>query len=660
MPSHSGLAHSSPMNAHCVIIFFMFESDKKSSLERLKKGLYSRSSIQTDTNSRHDVHERQSSVPEQWKIEDTAQSAATLPEKQKMPLHKVVLLSSLGFFSISILVAAYAFFGGSTSISVDNIGILIEGPVSIAGGDNLSLNTSVVNKNSSNIELVDLIVEFPQGTKDPLNLSQDLVRSRISLGSIKAGGVVQQKIDSIIFGKLNEKKSVKFTVEYRTSGSNAIFFKEKSYEVQISSSPLIVNIENSPQVNSGQKTDIKIVVASNSNTPVKNLLLNVDYPFGFTFDSSDPAPLYSNNIFKVGDLAPGAKKTFVIKGSIQGQDGEKRFVKANVGIASKDDEKIIATTVISTDNSFNIIKPFIGIDLTLDGTQAGDYISKPGAVIRAEVTWTNNLTTSISDGSISVGLAGIILDKNSVYPEGGFYNSLTNTITWDSRSLSDLLQIAPGESGRVSFRFSPQRMLGGSYPTNPQIDVTANIKGNSIDQGKLAQDLVSTLSRKVLVSSEVALSPQVFYLSNLISNSGPIPPKAEQKTTYTLVWTINNSSNSISHTQVRATLPPYVTFTNLVSPDGDVTYNPVGNEVVWNAGSVARAAGFIGQAKTVSFQVSVVPSVTQVGQSIELMSASTLTATDDFTGSAITSSGRSITTRLDDNGANSNSGTVIP
>jgi hypothetical protein len=211
----------------------------------------------------------------------------------------------------------------------------------------------------------------------------------------------------------------------------------------------------------------------------------------------------------------------------------------------------------------------------------------------------------------------------------------------------------------VSFTFAPQKLLGGSYPSSPKIDVTTTVKGVSIDEGQTAEDLSSSITRKVLVNSEASLVSQIFYFSGSITNSGPVPPKAEQKTTYTVVWTINNTSNSISHAQVTATLPPYVTFTNVISSDANVTYNPVGGVVVWNAGSVARGAGFTGKTKSVSFQVAITPSVTQIGQSVDIVSGSTLTATDDFTNMSITASGRPITTRLDDSGASQNSGVVI-
>ena len=127
-----------------------------------------------------------------------------------------------------------------------------------------------------------------------------------------------------------------------------------------------------------------------------------------------------------------------------------------------------------------------------------------------------------------------------------------------------------------------------------------------------------------------------------------VSSKAEKETTYTIVWTVSNTSNSMSHVEVRATLPPYVSWKNTVLPDQNVTYNPVGGVITWNVGSVSAGTGYGRPPTSVSFQIGFTPSVSQVGTKPDLVSAPELTGTDDFTGAVINTTGNSATIHLSD------------
>ena len=86
---------------------------------------------------------------------------------------------------------------------------------------------------------------------------------------------------------------------------------------------------------------------------------------------------------------------------------------------------------------------------------------------------------------------------------------------------------------------------------------------------------------------------------------------------------------------------------DVISPKNeDVTYNPVSGEVTWNAGNIKTNTGYISATRQVYFQVSLLPSLSQVGQVSTLVGDSTLKATDTFTGVALTSMANSLTTDI--------------
>ena len=112
-----------------------------------------------------------------------------------------------------------------------------------------------------------------------------------------------------------------------------------------------------------------------------------------------------------------------------------------------------------------------------------------------------------------------------------------------------------------------------------------------------------------------------------------MPPKEKEETTYTIVWQVTNGTNEISNATIRSTLPTYITWKGVVSSDSEnVIYNELGGEVVWNAAKIEAGAGITREPKEVAFQVGLIPSVTQVNKSPVLITETTLTAMDDFTG----------------------------
>ncbi len=648
----------------------MFESDKKSALERLKKGLYSREEKFGEAR-RHEIRRVQhQEVPVSWEGKRETEEAAEAdpvtqgathvsslegftggPVPQARPAghrkaYKLLFMAASFFFVIALLVGAYTIFGGKNFVSVQNLEILVDGPVSVGGGEKLSLNVAVTNKNTAEIELVDLIASYPAGTKDPSDPTKDLSRVRLSLGNIAPGATVQKTFESIMFGEEAEAREVTFTVEYRTANSNAIFYKEKAYKLALDSSPVIVSVDALERVLSDQAAPITITVSSNTTSVVKDLLLVLEYPSGFTQTSASPAASYSNNIWRLGDLAPGSKKTVVINGSIRGQDGEARTVHAHVGIQSVSNEREIATNIISKDHTFEIERPFLGIELAFDGKRDGDVSVEPGRSVRGEVIWTNNSSTRITGARIEAKLSGNALDRSSISAMNGYYDSRTDTIVWEAGRTSGLDAIAPGETGRVTFNFSTARAVPGKAVLNPIVTATVTATGARTDESGAAQSVSTGVTRSAKVVSGLSLSSRILRSQGPFQNGGPIPPKVDQETDYTVVWTVTNTSNSINNAQVTATLPPYVSWGGEVSPEGsNITYNPTGGQITWNAGTIPQNADVGTGAKQVYFKVIFRPSLTQVGSTPEVVSPSQVTGTDSFAGTTLRNSAPGLSTR---------------
>ena len=163
----------------------LYGDKNKSAIDRARRSLYSPKAPKAE-GIRHDIHvPEEASVAENWAQEEKNAPRFEFPPPKKT--YKIILRFAIGFFVLSIIVAGYSFFGGSVFVSSDNVDMTITGPSTVAGGEPTDFSVSVQNKNKTAIELVDLIVQFPVGAKNPAKPDSDAGRQDISLGTINAG-----------------------------------------------------------------------------------------------------------------------------------------------------------------------------------------------------------------------------------------------------------------------------------------------------------------------------------------------------------------------------------------------------------------------------------------------------------------------------------------
>jgi len=619
----------------------------ESRIEQLKKGLYSRASEARGMIRRARLSRGTENVQSDWGTPDNlgvkseTVSGGEIPQSSSFV--KKIFLGSLAFFVLAFGTAVFIFYGGNNLISANNVDILVEGPVSVAGGEPISLDIAVINQNDVKLELVDLVVEYPRGTAYPDDTTKELARFRELIGDIEPGQDGRKTISAVFFGEENEKKDIKITAEYRVQGSNATFSKEKVYTVFISSTPISITTDSFTEVNSGQEFTMTFSIKSNSTKLLRDILFQAEYPFGFNFKRASPLTTYDKMFWKIGDLAPGAKRSITITGSIDGQNDDERVFRLNAGVQSTKDDKKIGIPLLSVHHSVMVKKPFITTSLALDGDVANkEYAAEAGKSIRADVSFINNLPTNIIDGEIAVRISGTALDKSSVVVERGFYDSVSGVIRWDKSNTAELSTINPGSGGTVSFSFTPSSQTTSK---NPGISLDVSVRGKRISESQVPEQIIASASRIVRIASKMRLLPRILYSVGPFVNTGPMPPRAEKETRYTIVWTVTNTSNAISNAQVRSSLPSYVKWLGVTTDDDKIVYNPVGGEVLWNIGTILPNAQGV-SSREVAFQVAFVPSANQVNSVPTIVNDAILTGEDEFTGLTLRDVRSSLNTRL--------------
>lgn len=623
----------------------------KSGIEEMRRKLYSRGGQEIGPKKRNQLREIEYDTKSKW-AENKDSNKIIQKEKKYKKTRKsflsTLLTASFVFFLLAIGFSSYFIFGGSNTVSSQNIDIVIEGPATVSGGEELSLQIGIVNKNSVPIKLADLLVEYPDGTRSAVDIAKALPRYRESIGTVAPGEVLQKTVKAILLGSEDTQQDIKVTIEYRVDDSNAIFFTEKIYTVTLISAPLSISVSGVDEITSGQEIDFTIDIVSNSNTIIKDALLSVEYPFGFEFISAVPEPAFTNKVWDLGDIQPEGKRIIKLRGIIIGEDNEERVFRFFGGVKSEKDEKELGVSFATLMKSIFIKKPFIGVNLALNGDQGSEYVAGIGDKIRADMVWVNNMPVRVLDAEIEVKLRSESLDRFSITTDQGFYKSLNNTIIYSRETNEDLAVLEPGESGGVTFSFASLGASSGSIFKNPEIILDISIRGKRLSEDNVPQEINSSITRTVKLASDLFLASRALYSIGPFDNTGPLPPKAEKETTYTIIWTITNSSNIVDDVKVIAVLPSYVRWTGKISPSSeDIAFNPLGGKIVWNVGSVKPKADVSNSGqKEVAFQVALLPSLSQVGDSPILINQQTINGFDRFTNTALNSVKKELTTRL--------------
>ncbi len=611
-------------------------------LEDLESQLYSRTPPPLRPPEGLGGEEKHIRIAPGWTEEAERKESALLGVISRiMPWLNRVLIASIVFFLFAGGAALFGFVRGGNTVSPQNISLSALGPVAAPAGEALAFEVTVTNYNESELSSVDLVIAYPDDTRKPGALSEPLLRYRESLGALAPRASLSRRLLLVPFGEQGATRTVAVKVEYRAKGTNAIFSRESAYTFTINAAPVTVVVKAPKEASPGQPFEIALEISSNSSATIQGLLVKAEYPVGFRPTASAPAPSFGDNVWQLGDLASQAKRTLRVSGQIDAAETEERAFRFFVGTESPKDEKALGTLFLVETPTVSLTKSPVALDALINGTRGDIFAANKAGPFRVDIPWSNNLQVKLTDLEITATLDGTIVDRNSVAGSGR-YDATTGSIVWDKRERTGFAVIDPGENGTESFSFSllpfatdPSRFK------NASLMLHIYLRAKRLDETGAVQDVLRTLSKEIRVASTLSLGTRLSFATGAFSNSGPVPPRVGQETTYTVTWSLSNSSNGVAGARVSAVLPPYVKWLGTVSPPSErVSYNQEGGEVVWDAGDMSAGVGFGSSPKEVSFQVSLLPSVGQAGTAPVVIGASAASANDRFTGAATESNTR--------------------
>lgn len=559
----------------------------------------------------------------------------------------------LVIFSSIVLVAglAYTFFFGVTEISSRYIAIDVSVPGAVGAGEEVPIDISIRNDNPVPIVSGTLVIEFPEGSREANDPTRNLRTSRIPLDRIESGSVQNIPIRAIIFGEEGEEKEILARLDYRVYGTNSVL--ERALDpivMRITSAPLSLRVNTTEQVAAGQEVDINIDVDSNAPSLLSDILVTAAYPSGFEFVESDPSPVFGQNVWRIDQLEAGTGANIDIRGVFTGGDRDEFSMDFSAGVPREDNRFAIGSLFATDQVDFLIEQPFFAVDLSINNERGESVAVSAGRRSDAVVLITNTLDSSVYDVRLAARLSGNALDPDEVQVRNGFYDSASNVVRFDVTTDRSLERIAPGETRTFSFQMDPRQVA------TAQIDVEVDAFARRTNEAQAQEQLVGQTFSSAQYTSVVELSRSLRYSDGPFGNSGPIPPVAEERTTYTVEINAAAGRNDLLDGRVTLSLPTYVEWLDRYEGPGAVDFNPVNQDLVWNIGAIDAD-----EVAQLQFQVAFQPSRSQIDSSPVLVNAQQFRATDRFTGVVVRDQASVLSTVLgEEEGFGDGTGIVQP
>lgn len=617
-------------------------------IEELKKRLYSKDPEFEERPESPKVFEPGTRSGEIGKKEqDWSVMSAPIKQKWQPTMKQKTFFKRFGIGLAVILVSVVVFIIWSNYFAFDKkrVSIKIYGPERIVSGEKINYIIQYKNNAKVSLDEIKLSLELPEGSFFEDDSSGGLVKT-VSLPEMRSGIEGQTEFAVRIMGSRDSQKKIKVRFDYRPSNAKIAFENTADFDSLIISVPLVLDLDLPKKTVSGQKINFSVRYLNTSEVDFSDLKLRLEYPRGFTFDSADPQPSEENNIWLIDDIGAREEGRILISGVIQGERDDIESFKAELGSAQNNNLFSFAETLSSSQISL----PPLNISQSVN---SGDsLIADIGQVLSFKLKYQNTSDLTINGVIITAKLGGEALDWTSLLVrDDGVLNSANQTITWNASSVRQLESLGPQQEGEVFFAIKVKDKLPIKDFGDKNFIITSDVKIDSLNIPlALSRTQIGGENHSAIkVNSKLVLDTKGFYQDNLFSNSGPIPPRVGQMTTYTIYWQITNVSNDVENTQVWTYLPSYMHWTGEFEPkNSDLKYDPSTGKIVWHIDKVDAATGILSPVKYAAFKIGLVPSINQVGKQVDLIKESIIEAIDSFTSARLTMQSSALSSKLPD------------
>ncbi|MDR3642082.1 MAG: hypothetical protein P4L74_00445 [Candidatus Doudnabacteria bacterium] len=522
----------------------------------------------------------------------------------------VVIISLLGY---------YAFKKGPASTSKQaNVAINIDVPQTVPSGGEAVYKITVTNNDAQKLVSMQLELAYPEGESYESSSPQaaDLSGSLFSVPDLLPGQNAVVIVKTKITGNVGDQKTLDAKLHYSYGNFNSQFVKDQTSTIQLAASNIGLTLQGPTNTSNAQLVMYTITYQNNSGGDVQNARVEMDYPDGFVFAQSTPAPDLGSNTWVIPTLSKNASSTITVQGTFSAANpGENKTATANFLIQGPDGNYF---TQNSTTFSTQISSLPLLVTQSLQAANTGNVVN-PGQNLTFNITYQNNASVAATGVNVEVDLNTKVIDPASISSQGGQINN--STIIWNASGVPQLASLLPNQSGQLSFTLKVNNPATKDSSKNLTIISDIKIKSNEYSTAFPGNELA------LKVSSPSSVNTALTYVS------GSLPPQVGKSTVYQVSVSLTNSSNDFSSGVFTAFIPAASFSQSGVSPDEaqNVQFDPATNKLTWNVGSLPANTGRFNQARILTFDLTLNPGATNANQPVVLLNKMNFSATDLFT-----------------------------
>jgi hypothetical protein len=456
-----------------------------------------------------------------------------------------------------------------------NVEVKVDFPETVPTGGEAVYKVILKNNDSQTLVSGELELVYPEGVSYVSSVpnAEGISGTQFKVPDLVSGQNATVIVKTKVTGNVNDEKKLSLKFHYRLSNFNSDFIKDQFASLRLVAADVLVELQGPAAANNGQIVVYTAKYQNNSDNDVSNARIKLNYPQGFVFASAQPAPDIGSDTWNIGTLAKGGSGQISISGSFNSVNpGESKTASADfVVLDSAGQAKVQNSSEFVT--AISSLPLLVSQDLE---PSRADGVIKPGDNLTFRIRYQNNGSTVASGVNIAVTLDSRVVDLGSLRAEGGQINN--NTITWNASSVQNLENLAPNESGQLSF--SLQINNPAVKDSSKNLTLVSNIKIKSSEANDFYPG--NTLSLKVSSPSKIE--------SDLSFVSGQLPPKVGLSSVYKVKLALSNSTNDYSNGVLSAFLPlgPGAFVSGSVSPAeaSNVQFDSSTGKLTWNVGSL--------------------------------------------------------------------------
>lgn len=591
----------------------------------------------------------------------------------KLERRKLTKKRLLGYFVIAFLfmlavasVAGFFIFNRGQSTSGDSIQLTIAAPKEVASGEEVLFEVTYLNKENVTISEADVTVLYPEGFHFSRSEPEAVNESHTfwQLKTIPSGAGGQIKIYGQIIGEIDETKTFQATMDYTPSNFSSTFKEKASHSLEITSSIFDLALEAPLRIVSGQDTEIEITVKNNSDINLSNVKVMATYPENFLIKNSSPKALDDEKSWFYKELKTNEEQIIVLQGVFNGEPGDTQEMKMQLGIVMNNGEFRLQNEKSAL---IFLVKPELNLQLTIDGYNQ-ENSANLGDILEYKITYQNASDLKLENIVLQAQFDSStqILDFESIEDANkGIIDEEQKTITWSAEEMDELASIVPRAEGSFAVAIPIVSSLSPQKSTDNNFSVDTFVKVNSLEAEDTGNFEAMSESNHVTIkmNSKVNLQAEARYYSDEFEKlgSGPLPPMVGEATTYRIFWSVSNLYNDLKNAEISTVLPEDVSWNGNYSGSSDtkVTFDRKTRTVTWKIQNLSANSGTLLPIAEATFDISITPTLQQVGRLVMLTQKSVLNARDSFTGFDVEVEDRVITTDLENDVAARGRGVVV-